>query len=155
MLGAATGVSNATWGQADVQVVGPSQFWVAGRHVPEPNTDTLKTAPVFQYLPQHFKDSTWTPEEIALLTDAILKAAQACLSRCLHDHHFKEQQQRSPPILPPMHAARDCLIGEKHSCCLTLCEHARFLRMHLSHDTASPQVVLHCEQLCVHSIVAA
>ena len=139
MVGAAAGVSNATWGQADVQVVGPSQFWVAGRHVPEPNADTMKTAPVFQYLPQQFKDSTWTPEEIACLTDAILKAAQACLSRCLHDHDFKEQLQCSPPSSPRLHAAQECQTDGRQSCILTLCDHDRiFCGMHPSHDTASP-----------------
>lgn len=73
----AAGVTNEAWGEAAQQAVGPSQFWVAGRHVPEPNADALRVAPAFRYLPQHFKDATWTPEESATLTDALLKAAQA------------------------------------------------------------------------------
>ena len=72
-------VSNDTWGEADASAVGPSQFWVAGRNVPEPNADTLRVAPVFQYLPQHFKDPGWLPEEAACLTNALLKAAQVCV----------------------------------------------------------------------------
>lgn len=69
-------MSNATWGEADASAVGPSQFWVAGRQVPEPNADTLRVAPVFQYLPQQFKDPSWLPEETVCLTSALLKAAQ-------------------------------------------------------------------------------
>ncbi len=87
-----------------MQVVGPSQFWVAGRHVPEPNADSLKTAPVFQYLPQQFKDSTWTPEETACLTDAILKAVQACLVCCLRRHDVEEGAAALPTTLFTTHA---------------------------------------------------
>ena len=81
------GVTNATWGEADSQVAGPSQFWVAGRTVPEPNQDALRIAPVFRYLPQQFKDSTWTTEETKCLTEALLKAAQACLHGSLYLQH--------------------------------------------------------------------
>ena len=89
------GVTNATWGEADSQVAGPSQFWVAGRNVPEPNEDTLRIAPVFQYLPQQFKDATWTAEETKCLTEALLKAAQARLhgSLCLQQ---RSMQARKP-----------------------------------------------------------
>ena len=77
-------MTNATWGEADSQVAGPSQFWVAGRNVPEPNEDALRIAPVFRYLPQQFKDATWTAEETKCLTEALLKAAQAWLHGSLH-----------------------------------------------------------------------
>ena len=66
--------------------MGPSQFWVAGRQVPEPNADTLRVAPVFQYLPQQFKDPSWLPEETACLTDALLKAAQVRITTDLGTH---------------------------------------------------------------------
>ncbi len=69
-----TETTNAVWGTADTRVVGPSRFWVAGRRVPEPNADALKTAPAFQYLPHTFRDSSWTQQEHERLQRAILQA---------------------------------------------------------------------------------
>ncbi len=70
--------TNAVWGTADTRVVGPSRFWVAGRRVPEPNADALKTAPAFQYLPHFFRDSSWTQQEHERLQRAILQAVYVC-----------------------------------------------------------------------------
>ena len=54
-----------------MSVVGPSQFWVAGRQVPEPVLDNWRVAPVFQHLLQHFQDLRWLPEETVCLSSAL------------------------------------------------------------------------------------
>ena len=118
-------------------MAGPSQFWVAGRNVPEPNEDTLRIAPVFQYLPQQFKDSTWTAEETKCLTEALLKAAQAWFhgSLCLQDRHMRarnapecisclalaalmEKKTCMPTVdLKDLDAVRICWSAEAEDCC--------------------------------------
>lgn len=80
-------------------MAGPSQFWVAGRNVPEPNEDTLRIAPVFQFLPQQFKDSTWTAEETKCLTEALLKAAQAWLHGSLYLRQRSMQARIAPECI--------------------------------------------------------
>ena len=67
-------------GRVGPQVVGPSQFWMSGAEVPEPNADTLKLLEAYSYLPHSFKTLRWSDEEDAKLKELVLTALKVSSS---------------------------------------------------------------------------
>jgi hypothetical protein len=58
------------------QATGSSRFWRAAGRTPEPNADSVRLLPAYNYLPHVFGANNWSPAEQGDLQRAVLTVAQ-------------------------------------------------------------------------------